>query len=130
MNHTQIKVNLDALRDNVLPSAEAGEVAEHLKSCKACRESVTQWEKIKTAFLRTPEVIPSEDFVLQVMEKIEAKRAFDIFSFIRWAIPTVALMGAALFLISVWPMTSDGAVATELAAIQLDINGDWLEVEL
>ncbi len=90
------------------------------------------WEKIKCAFLRPPEVNLSDAFVWQVMEKIEAKKpfAFDLSSFFRWAVPTFAVMTAAVFLISVWPVANEEALAQELAGIQLDSNGDWLEVEL
>ena len=90
------------------------------------------WEKIKSAFLRLPEVKPLDVFVWQVMEKIEANKpfVFDLSSFFRWAVPTFAVMTAAVFLISVWPMANEGALAQELAGIQLDSNGDWLEVEL
>ena len=64
-------------------------------------------------FFKAPEIEGSESFVFKVMEKIERREAFSLASFVRWLVPTFLLMAAALFLISLWPMAGEEAMALE-----------------
>src|SRR3990167_3840430 len=100
MDHIEIKEKVDAYLDRELSSAESEEVAEHLKLCYICRDSVSDWERVRRAFFNRSEEAPSEAFVHQVMAKIESKNAFDIFRFLRWAFPAFAVMSVFLLISS------------------------------
>lgn len=73
------------------------------------------WKKISQAFFKTPAPKPSEAFVFQVMEKIRGNNApaFDLKSFLRWAIPSLGFMMGAILFLSALPVSSYGSFSFE-----------------
>ena len=109
MDHQTVKQRLDAYLDGELPASETGEIAGHIQTCPGCRKMVEEWEKIRAAFFKTPEITPSNTFTYQVMARLETAQAFDLGSFLRWAFSTFAFMACALFFISFWPPAESSA---------------------
>ena len=115
MDHRTIQDKLEAFYDGELAAIEAQEITGHMSVCGECREAVEKWRRMKHVFFQVSPPRPSENFVLQVMEKIEPKETFTLEALFRWSIPTLAFMGAALFLVFVWPADESDVLATFLA---------------
>jgi anti-sigma factor RsiW len=143
MNSHPETEKLNAYYDKELLPAEAGQVREHLESCQACREILLDWEKVQRVFLKTPGINPSAGFVFRVMEGIQPKQAFNLRDFVRWLVPTGALMLGAVVLISVVPFNAADTFVIENEILkgnapfsvqentvsQTDVSGDWMGLE-
>ncbi len=145
MTHDEIKNQLDAYADGEVSTAHSREIAAHLQACASCRLQHDEWLRIKTAFLKPSPELPSESFIFKVMENIrEQNEPFNLFELIRWALPTFAVMAAALFFIGAVPFESDQAFALETALTKggspfslqefseapKDAETDWMGLEV
>lgn len=137
MNHDQIQDQLDAYLDGQLSPDRIQEIEGHLGACGDCRIYVENWQKVRTAFFGLPALKASGSFAVRVMQEIEKSAEWSLKNFLRWAFPTFALMGAALFLISIWP--AGESVAFEAASLRqggiftvheaAEIQNDWTGLE-
>ena len=100
------------------------------------------WEKIRAIFFKAPEIQPSENLVLRVMDRISARPVLDVASFFRWSFSTFAVMAAGLFFISMIPINQEESFAFETiitkggsplsiqeSVVQTDLSRDWMGLE-
>lgn len=137
MEHDKFQDQLDGYLDGRLAGGEKQIIEDHLDGCAACRLYVENWQKVRTAFFSAPQITASGSFVVRVMQEIEKGTEWSLKAFLRWAFPTFALMGAALFFISIWP--AGESVAFEAAALRqggiftvheaAEIQNDWTGLE-
>lgn len=66
---------LSALRDELLPAAEAERLRTHAASCIACRARLAQHDELRRALLAQPELEPGERIVAGVRERLGRRLA-------------------------------------------------------
>lgn len=117
MKHKKIKDALYALYDGELSGEMCLEVESHMKTCGECRQIYQNWGEISKTFLKVPQVAPTDAFVENVMERIEAldevpqtdvKYRWPLF---RWMAPALGL-GFAAFFLTVMPET-ESTISTD-----------------
>ena len=110
MDHTEIKERLFDYYDGELPSAERTLIKLHLHDCADCRQQLEHWAQTSTALLQPLRAGSTDYFVQNVMRRVrlfvlrDEGRRWQ--SFVRWALPTLALSAAAftgLFIYTMWP---------------------------
>ena len=145
MNHPDAE-QLNAFCDNELRGEDARQVQEHLRSCQACGETLSEWLKIRAAFLNPEEPPVSPDFAYRVMNAIESNetKPFDVRELVRWLVPTSAFMFGALALIYVVPLNAAETIVMqneilkeeglysvqETVVTQSDAKADWMGLEV
>lgn len=66
---------LSALRDELLPAAEAARLRTHAATCPACQARLAQYDDLRRALLDQPELEPGERIVAGVRERLGARPA-------------------------------------------------------
>jgi hypothetical protein len=114
MRCKRIKGLLQSYLDDSLKDEEYAIVKDHLEKCKKCQKEFHLLKRVVSFIEKTPTIEPSEDFTLQVMNRIPSptqqtfvfKRAFSLLDSLfalptsRWAYVTVtALLLVVLFIL-------------------------------
>jgi len=119
MDHSEIKERLFDYYDGELPSAERTLIKLHLHDCGECRRQLELWAQTATALLQPLRAGSTDYFVQNVMRRVrlfvqrDEGRRWE--SFVRWALPALALSAGAfavLFLYTMWP--GEGSANSEL----------------
>lgn len=64
---------LSALRDDLLPAAEAGRLRSHVEGCPACRTRLAGHDVLRRVLLAQPELEPGERIVAGVRERLAGR---------------------------------------------------------
>lgn len=118
MNHDEIKDRLLSFEDAELDPREKVLLAEHLKDCGECRARLESWKQSSRALTDVKDPAPSEKFVLNVMQNVEALEAKSHYGWKipEWLLPAAGYAFAAVLMIVVVnrPLfAEDTAVNTE-----------------
>jgi anti-sigma factor RsiW len=95
MNHELMKDLLFAFYDGQISPPDRAVVASHLSGCGDCRDALEHWKQTADAFLAPFQAESSPQAVDNVMRKIrildEGRETLRWRSFVRWALPALAL---------------------------------------
>ncbi len=80
MKCNRVKLLLSSFQDNELTEKERAEIFLHLKKCEKCKHELEQLESLKKEIKNLNEFEPIQNFTSLVMDKINRKKRFNIFS--------------------------------------------------
>lgn len=74
---------LSALRDDLLPAAEAERLRSHVARCPACQARLAQYDELRRALLAQPELEPGEHIVAGVRARLAGRPAAQRLTWLR-----------------------------------------------
>lgn len=108
MNCTQFQAGFDRLLDGQLDAQASQHLRAHLAVCPDCGEAWRAYEAAWTAFASTPEMEPSSNFTVRVLNEIErveqgpAASISFLPQLVRWLAPAVAALALVVVAGGVW----------------------------
>lgn len=80
MKCNRVKLLLSSFQDNELNEKERAEIFLHLKKCEKCKHEFEQLETLKKEIKNLNDIEPIQNFTSLVMDRINGKKRFNIFS--------------------------------------------------